>query len=380
MTPARTRPGGPLVALAAIMALWIAGRMAVSNFGIPVEIGPTDHSPPAGFARLQSPDWPTRSIGAPARTTPSLANAPVARPSPALLVPPASPRFAPLAPPAQPRLETARVAPVPVAVAAGHQIAWMAALSRLPLPAGFAAAQAAPPTGPVTFFPTPAAGVSNGRRWSADGWLLLRRGANGSLAAGALAPSYGASQAGAVLRYRLAPASALRPEAYARLATALDSPADKEAAVGLSARPLVALPLRALAELRVSEQSGATRLRPAALVVTELQPVDLPHGVRAEFYGQAGYVGGRHATAFADGQARIDARVADLGGGKLRAGAGAWAGVQKGAARLDLGPSATLGVPFGDAASARLGLDWRLRVAGDAQPGSGIALTLSAGF
>ncbi len=262
---------------------------------------------------------------------------------------------------------------MPVSVAAGHQLMWMAALSRLPLPAGFGAA--APRAVPVPFYPAGAA-----RRWSADGWLLLRRGAGGALAAGPTPATYGASQTGAVLRYRLAPQSRHRPEAYLRLTSALNSPTDKDAAVGLSARPVAALPLRAMAELRLSEQAGATRLRPAALVVTELHPIDLPYAARAEFYGQAGYVGGRNATPFADGQARIDKRIAQLGKAELRAGAGAWAGAQKGAARLDAGPSAVLGLPAGAGGTARLGLDWRMRIAGDAQPGSGVALTLSAGF
>jgi hypothetical protein len=165
-----------------------------------------------------------------------------------------------------------------------------------------------------------------------------------------------------------------------RVASALNSPRDKEVAVGLSARPVSSLPFRALAELRVSDQSGSARVRPAALVVTEIQPVDLPHQTRAEFYGQAGYVGGHNATAFADGQARLDRQVAQIGKAELRAGGGIWAGAQKGAARIDAGPSATLGMPIAGGAAARLGLDWRLRVAGDAQPGSGLAVTLSAGF
>jgi hypothetical protein len=135
-----------------------------------------------------------------------------------------------------------------------------------------------------------------------------------------------------------------------------------------------------MAELRLSDQAGATRLRPAALLVTELQPIVLAHEARAEFYGQAGYVGGREATLFADGQARIDRHIVQIGRAELRGGAGAWAGAQKGAARLDAGPSAVLGVPVGERGSARLGLDWRMRVAGDARPGSGLALTLSAGF
>jgi hypothetical protein len=64
----------------------------------------------------------------------------------------------------------------------------------------------------------------------------------------------------------------------------------------------------------------------------------------------------------------------------VRAGAGAWGGAQKGASRLDLGPAATMGLGLGASASARLALDWRFRVTGDAAPSSGPALTLSAGF
>ncbi len=269
--------------------------------------------------------------------------------------------------------------PLSVSAAAGHQLMWMAALSRLPLPAGFGIAQPAMKAAPVPFYPADAS-RDGSRRWSADGWLLLRGGSGGSLAAGGAPATLGASQAGAVVRYRLSQASQHRPQIYARLSSALNRPADREAAVGLSARPVPKLPLRALAELRLSDQSGGTHLRPAALVHTELQPVDLPHRTRAEFYGQAGYVGGRNATAFADGQARLDRHVADIGKAELRLGAGAWAGAQKGAARLDAGPSATLGVPVGQGGAARLGLDWRLRVAGDAEPGSGVALTLTAGF
>ena len=63
----------------------------------------------------------------------------------------------------------------------------------------------------------------------------------------------------------------------------------------------------------------------------------------------------------------------------MRLGAGAWAGGQEGATRLDLGPRASLRLRLGETAS-RLALDWRFRVAGEARPASGPALTLSAGF
>jgi hypothetical protein len=116
------------------------------------------------------------------------------------------------------------------------------------------------------------------------------------------------------------------------------------------------------------------------MVVSEFPPVPLPAGLRGEAYAQAGYVGGRDATAFADGQLRIDRRIARAGSFELRAGGGAWAGVQRGASRVDVGPTASIGTQAPGGGSLRVGVDWRIRVAGNASPGSGAALTLSAGF
>jgi hypothetical protein len=380
IAPVQQRRGGPLVALGMILGCWVAVRIAFTLAGGPPALADMPSAPVSPVAVYDSgqtgadPAEPTSAAPVASAHADT-----VSRPD--FATPPFN-SFEPMERAAPSRTITVPRGPaaLPVATAAGHQLLWMAALSRMPLPNGFASAAAAAPRAvPAPFYPA-GASLAGPRRWSAEGWLLLRRGAGGALAAGATPPTYGGSQAGAVLRYRLAPNSRHRPEAYLRLSSAFNTPADRETAVGLSARPVAALPLRAMAELRLSDQVGVTRLRPAALVVTELQPIDLPHAARAEFYGQAGYVGGRNATAFADGQARIDKPVMQIGKAELRAGAGAWAGAQKGAARLDAGPSAVLGMPVGASGSARLGLDWRLRVAGDAQPGSGLALTLSAGF
>ena len=218
------------------------------------------------------------------------------------------------------------------------------------------------------------------RRWSADGWLLLRSGGNMSLATGSAPATYGASQAGTVLRYQLVPHSAHRPAAYLRTTATLNGSREKEAALGLSARPIARLPVVAAVEVRGSDGSGGTNLRPAAFVVTELPPVGLPMGMRGEAYAQAGYVGGRDATAFVDGQLRVDRPVGHLGRTGLRLGGGAWGGAQEGASRLDIGPTAAIDMGLGKAASLRLGIDWRFRVAGNAAPDSGPAITLSAGF
>ena len=134
-----------------------------------------------------------------------------------------------------------------------------------------------------------------------------------------------------------------------------------------------------MAELRATRLGGREVLRPAAALVSEFPPLNLPLGTRAEIYAQGGYVGGKGATPFVDGQLRLDRTLARAGRFELRAGGGVWGGAQRGAARLDVGPSVTLGLPLGSG-GARVAADWRFRVAGDAAPKSGPAITLSAGF
>ncbi len=225
--------------------------------------------------------------------------------------------------------------------------------------------------------------VANAGRWSADGWVLYRAG-GGDAAQAPGATSYGASQAGAVLRYRLGGAGASNPYAYLRASFAIDAPGrDREAALGLGVRPIAHLPLRALVEVRAQgSATGRMRLRPVVAVVTELPWQGLPLGLRGEVYAQAGYVGGREGTAFFDAQALIDRPVAGLlpKASELRVGAGAWAGGQRDAARFDIGPRVTLGVDLGGQARGRVALDWRFRVGGNARPGSGPALTVASSF
>ena len=144
-------------------------------------------------------------------------------------------------------------------------------------------------------------------------------------------------------------------------------------------RPIPGLPLRVLAEGRATRTINGTIMRPAAALVSELPPARLPLGLRGETYLQAGYVGGRGATAFVDGQARLERPLVHAGGFALRAGGGVWGGAQRGASRLDVGPTATVSFRLG-AAQSRVSADYRWRVAGNAAPGSGPVVTLSAGF
>ena len=299
----------------------------------------------------------------------------------------------------EPVMPLSRTVPVPLAhatvaelptvpvtiphVAAAHQLLYLAALGPLPLPPDLALLAMPPKSSPEMTSAPPAALATATSRWSGDGWLLVRRG-SGGLAAASGFPSYGASQAGGVIRFALAPNSPHAPQAYARLSRAIGGFDESEVAAGLSARPFANLPLRLLGEARVQRGPGGTRVRPAASLVSELPPVRLPLGIVGEAYAQVGYAGAplgakRGATAFFDVQAVAERKLASAGPAELRLGAGAWSGGQKGVARLDLGPRASLRLATGPATS-RLALDWRFRVAGNARPASGPTLTFSTGF
>lgn len=379
MIGAGTYRGQPLVALLLLLGGWIAMRAMVYDAAALSTPVPDLPRPAVHGAARPIASAPLRTVAqtGPAVPTPAAPYGqpgmlPMTAPQPVqpawsvVPVPAIAPRQAPAAP----------VAPTPLVVTVtGHQLMFLSAVSQLPLP-------------PVIFVP-PAAGSEAGplqapvqtpvvrSRWSADGWLLLR-GGKSRLVEGAPLASYGASQVGAVLRYRLAPGSAHRPDAYLRASSALNR-RDREVSAGIAARPFARVPVVVAAEARLSDQGDGTRARPAAFAYTELPPAELPLGLRGEAYAQAGYVGGRFATAFADGQVRVDRAVANLGKLRLRAGGGAWGGAQKGASRIDVGPAASIGIDAGPGA-ARLEVDWRFRIAGKAAPASGPALTLSAGF
>lgn len=368
------RRGQPIHVLGGLLGGWTAMRVLAWTL-----VAANPHAPEVQLAAAAAEKPASAPAVAPPRAAaPRLAmsragetlSAPVLA-EPILTPPPSLAAPAPALAPAPPPL-TAAPRPDP-GLAGGHQLLFLAAFSQLPMPPELAAARArlAAPSPP----PSPLAS-----RWSADGWVLLRRQGPGPSSLGALQSSYGASQVGAVLRYRLDRTSANKPSLYLRGYGALNGTREQEVAFGFMARPVAALPVLALAEVRATRNSTGIHPRPAALAVTELPPLKLPFRLQAEAYVQAGYVGGSNASAFVDGQARLDRKLIDIGPADLRAGGGVWGGAQRGAARLDVGPSASLSVRIDGTAAARLSADWRFRLAGRAAPASGPALTLSAGF
>ncbi len=232
--------------------------------------------------------------------------------------------------------------------------------------------------------PSPVPGKLASERWSLDAWAFARSGSGAASLSQGRVPVYGASQAGAILQYRAAPRSKHDPHVYARAYRALIDRPESEIAGGISARPLGRVPVRIAAEVRAVDDRFRTDIRPAAYAVTEIPPIALPGGLAGEVYAGAGYVGGVADTAFVDGQANITRQVARFGKNdreavRLTVGAGAWGGAQRDANRLDVGPTMRVDLVLGDV-PARVSVDWRERVGGDASPGSGVAATISTRF
>lgn len=206
-------------------------------------------------------------------------------------------------------------------------------------------------------------------RWSGSAWAIARpSGTGGGLGASQL----GGSQAGARLAYALG--AGRRVAVVGRVATALEG-CCREAALGVEWRP-GRLPVRLFAEQRFAIGKG--RGGPSAGVIGGVYEA-LPHGFRLEAYGQAGVIGRDRVEGFADGAVRTTRAVAKLGPATVDLGAGAWGGAQRGAERVDVGPTLGVAVPVGGR-SVRLTLDYRARVAGRARPGSGPALSLGTDF
>jgi len=384
----RTR-GQPLLALVLILGGWIGARGYAWEGALHAREeakarAEAQAAEPIDAARAATLIRPRRETAEarPAADLPAWAVAPRAD-APFQPVPSAPPLATPVPltaqpfdlPPAPRAAAPAEAAPAPnrVLTAAGHQSLWLAATALLPLPPLGLRGPAAAGTAPSR----PAAALP---RWSGDAWLLLRPNAT-TISPGPRVGTYGASQVGAVLRYRIDRTDPHRPSLYVRATGALNGTREQEAALGFSARPVARIPVVAMAEGRLVRDGSGARLRPAVALVTELPATPLPLGFTGEAYAQAGWIGGRSPTAFVDSLVRAERPVLDPAGDfSLRAGAGAWAAKQRGASRVDVGPVASLTVRVTGTASARVEADWRWRVAGRSRPDSGPALTISTGF
>lgn len=184
---------------------------------------------------------------------------------------------------------------------------------------------------------------------------------------------YGGSQSGLIATVAF---SREAPALLLRTAVAHNNLRDREFAIGARWLPKADWPVSVSVERRfrnIGPDSFALYLAGGR------GDIALPAGFKLETYAQAGIVSGMDTGYFFDAQARADRRIFPQTPLPLNIGAGLWSGGQRGTVRLDVGPSLRTEIPVGKA-NIRLTADWRFRVAGDAAPGNGPALTVSTGF
>ena len=209
------------------------------------------------------------------------------------------------------------------------------------------------------------------KRWSGTTWLLWRP----EVGRGAVqAPLLGGSQMGARLDYRLGEGFSL----YGRVSRALTGLSSEEAALGVAWRA-GSLPFSVLAERRQRIGPGG-RNGFALLVAGGLNPREIVPNVEVDGYVQAGVVGLPGRDAFIDGKSSVGYRLRPASSRWDVTIGGAISGsAQPGVERLDIGPELRVRVPIGPT-SVRLSAEYRARIAGQARPASGPAITLVSDF
>jgi hypothetical protein len=204
-------------------------------------------------------------------------------------------------------------------------------------------------------------------RLQLSSWAMLR--ATPGLASLAGTGTLGGSQAGARLLWRFNP----HLSASLRASAPINSRRGGEAALGVRYQPFASIPVAITAERRKAfGQYGAGRNAFAAFVEAGLYGQSLPLNSSLDTYLQAGIVGARTRDWFVDGQAAVTRPVYK----NLSAGFGVWGGAQPGISRLDAGPRLSLRV----GKRMRVHADYRYKLMGNAQPGSGGVVTIAGDF
>jgi len=201
-------------------------------------------------------------------------------------------------------------------------------------------------------------------------WAMLRdtrtlTAAPHSLASGG---TLGASQAGARLVYNFSPMIS----AVVRTSSEVGRRGG-EVAGGIRVHPLRSIPLWITAERRQAiGQYGGGRNAFALFAETGFYDRPMPWGFRLDGYAQGGVVGLRSRDLFADGDVTFSRPVYR----QFSGGLGLWGGIQPGLYRVDAGPRLSMKVRR----NLRVHFDYRLRLAGNAEPGSGPVVTLAGDF
>lgn len=218
---------------------------------------------------------------------------------------------------------------------------------------------------------TPAAFKPKGiDRLQLSAWALLRSQKAGVAGSQSLATSgsLGASQAGARLTYNFTRQIAATFRSSSRVGRR-----GGEVAGGVRIQPFAGLPLWIDAERRQRiGRYGGGRSAFALFFEGGVYDRPMPARFRLDAYLQGGVVGFRHRDRFIDGALTLTRPVYK----RFSAGIGVWGGAQPGVYRVDAGPRVSMNVRD----NIRVHLDYRQRLAGNARPGSGPAVTLAGDF
>ena len=336
----------------------LARTIAQSQFA-----GPAPHMPPA---TALSPPYAYPLYGVPGYAPQLLVPQPVAIPY-YYPVPAPMPRAAAAR---RPRSAWDDVQPTPRSLYDGWGLAEpprdgrMAAATGIESRPAPAPAAAAAPAAPGTVPAPPAAKRFDRLQLSA--WALLRgRPGPGALATGG---TLGGSQVGARLAYRFSPSLA----ASLRSSSSVGGVRYAELAAGLRWQPLASLPVALNVERRFALNEWGGRNAFALFAEGGLHQTPIFGLADLDLYAQGGLVGVKSADLFFDGGATFTRSVWK----KFSAGVGVWGGVQPGLYRVDAGPRVSMNVGRG----IRLHADYRQRLAGEAMPSSGPALTIAGDF
>ena len=204
-------------------------------------------------------------------------------------------------------------------------------------------------------------------RLSLSTWAMMRDkpGPRGLADGGQL----GGSQAGMRILYRFDP----RLAASLRASAPVGSQRGGEAALGLRYQPLASIPVAVTAERRQAFGKYSDGRNAFALFAEGgLYARPMPWDSSLDAYLQTGIVGVKSRDWFVDGSAAVTRPVWR----NVSAGFGVWGGAQPGLSRFDVGPRVSMRVRR----SMRVHLDYRHKLVGNAEPGSGAVVTLAGDF
>lgn len=201
-------------------------------------------------------------------------------------------------------------------------------------------------------------------------WAMLRGRQGQIIGPSSLASDgqLGGSQAGARLTYNLT-----RQIAASFRSTSEVGRRGGEVAAGMRIQPILGIPVWVTAERRqrIGQYSNG-RNAFALFLEGGVYQRPMPWHFSLDAYLQGGIVGLHRQDRFVDGAVTVTRPVYR----NFSGGFGVWGAAQPNVFRLDAGPRVTMKVRK----NVKVHFDWRQRLAGNCEPGSGPALTLAGDF